>query len=753
MRKLFTIAAAILLSVATFAQAPQGFSYQAVVRDAQNAIVANQPITVSITILQGADLESATEVYSEQHSVKTNQNGLFTLVVGKGDSAGSIRTVNWSKGNCYIRTKTDYGESTSQLMSVPYALYAENVAPDNIVNVLNNSEVTNKLNFVSKADIDNFVTSADVTTTVNTALTNYATTENVNSALTKYATTESLNEYTRYEKLKEMLTEYARVSDIPEGANLSEYATIEKLNNTVAAYTPTENLAQVATTGSYTDLTNTPDIPTKVADMSDAANYLTNTSAANTYATISSLKTVATTGSYNDLTNKPTIPTVPTNVGAFTNDAGYLTADNLGDNVYSKTDIDNKINDFRQDIFDTNLPGNDNQHEYVDLGLPSGTLWATCNVGAAQPNEIGGYYVWGHTVDFETEHNFSYAITTTMSPENDAAAVSFGGNWVTPAYSEWQELIDNCYSEWTTNYNGTNTAGKIVYMAKNASDKGKSSNPVAQYSLSDLHIFFPVTGYYYNVGTNEVQMNTNGYYRVNSIVGGGKYRYQQFALITDESMAVEEIGVSSAFVIRPIWKREHNNTQIAATLADLNKIGDMPLVNVKVKITNNAGSATTPTVEFLGAAMTAGEKTFRLPAYSPVFLSVKLSNYQGNGNVKYKYEVKINNVDFDPVLGYYYLATNGLKRDNTDPTKITFVGSILPAEEIYPSYAGMNMNVAATEHSFSQTPIYKKGSGEAFNPFDSTSGQVQTDMVNQLVGPFPAANNTIEIIVLRVNQN
>ena len=139
MRKLLVLVAALLTATATFAQAPQGFSYQAVVRDAQNAIVANKSLTVKITILQGADLESATEVYNEQHNVKTNQNGLFTLVVGKGDSAGSFRTVNWSKGNYYIRTKTDYGESTSQLMSVPYALFAENVAPDNIVNFGNNS--------------------------------------------------------------------------------------------------------------------------------------------------------------------------------------------------------------------------------------------------------------------------------------------------------------------------------------------------------------------------------------------------------------------------------------------------------------------------------------------------------------------------------------------------------------------------------------------------------------------------------------
>ena len=342
MRKLATFVAALMISVAAFAQAPMGFSYQAVVRDAQNAIVANQPITVSITILQGDNLESAKQVYVEQHNVTTNQNGLFTIVVGKGDSAGSIRTVNWSKGNCYIRTKTDYGESTSQLMSVPYALFAENVAPDNIVNVLNNSEVTNKLNFVSKTDIDNFVTSADVTTTVNTALASYATTDNVNSALANYATTANVNtainnslaNYTTTAQLQEALAAYTKTEDMPEGVNLTGYAKTEDI---AAAYTKTEDLADVATTGNYSDLTGTPTIPTvptNVSAFTNDANYLKTTDAASTYATKESLKPVATTGSYNDLTNKPTIPTVPTDLSGFTNNAGYAKSADIA-NTYA----------------------------------------------------------------------------------------------------------------------------------------------------------------------------------------------------------------------------------------------------------------------------------------------------------------------------------------------------------------------------------------------------------------------------------
>ena len=90
MRRFTSIVAALLISVAAFAQAPKGFTYQAVVRDAQNNIVANQTIKVAIAILQGDDLESAHVVYNEEHFAKTNANGLFTVVVGHGNTAGSL---------------------------------------------------------------------------------------------------------------------------------------------------------------------------------------------------------------------------------------------------------------------------------------------------------------------------------------------------------------------------------------------------------------------------------------------------------------------------------------------------------------------------------------------------------------------------------------------------------------------------------------------------------------------------------------
>ena len=97
-------------------------------------------------------------------------------------------------------------------------------------------------------------------------------------------------------------------------------------------------MAAVATSGSYTDLSNKPSIPSKTSDLTNDSGFLTahqdisgkqdKITSTNKLpaANVSGLATVATSGDYDDLTNKPTIPTVPTNVSAFTNDAGYLTS-------------------------------------------------------------------------------------------------------------------------------------------------------------------------------------------------------------------------------------------------------------------------------------------------------------------------------------------------------------------------------------------------------------------------------------------
>ena len=103
--------------------------------------------------------------------------------------------------------------------------------------------------------------------------------------------------------------------------------------------------------------------------------------------------------------------------------------------------------------------------EAVDLGLPSGTKWASCNVGATKPEEYGGYYAWGETeekekIDWKTYihcdgssepcHNLGSDISGT---EYDVAHVKWGGNWCMPTWDDIKELLDNCTKEWTT-HNG-----------------------------------------------------------------------------------------------------------------------------------------------------------------------------------------------------------------------------------------------------------------------------------------------------------
>lgn len=132
MKKHLLFLSALLLSVtALFAQAPQKMSYQAVVRNTSNTLVTNQSVSAKISILQGG--VNGTPVYVETHFVTTNANGLLTLEVGNGTAvSGSMATVNWANGPYFLKSEIDpdgginYSiEGTQQLLSVPYALYAE----------------------------------------------------------------------------------------------------------------------------------------------------------------------------------------------------------------------------------------------------------------------------------------------------------------------------------------------------------------------------------------------------------------------------------------------------------------------------------------------------------------------------------------------------------------------------------------------------------------------------------------------------
>lgn len=116
-------------------------------------------------------------------------------------------------------------------------------------------------------------------------------------------------------------------------------------------------------------------------------------------------------------------------------------------------------------------------HDYVDLGLPSGTLWATCNVGANSPEEFGDYFAWGETTpknlyDWKS-YKYSafvdgrYVLTkyctnsyygldglvdslTVLDPMDDAAVANWGEHWRMPTGEEWSELYQNTTLTWTT---------------------------------------------------------------------------------------------------------------------------------------------------------------------------------------------------------------------------------------------------------------------------------------------------------------
>lgn len=105
---------------------------------------------------------------------------------------------------------------------------------------------------------------------------------------------------------------------------------------------------------------------------------------------------------------------------------------------------------------------NSNGFDYVDLGLPSGTIWATCNVGADKPTEYGLYFQWGDTKGYTKEkvgkdkrftladYKFSIDGSEKLELEDDAANVSMGGDWHMPTPEQIQELIDNTTSIWTS---------------------------------------------------------------------------------------------------------------------------------------------------------------------------------------------------------------------------------------------------------------------------------------------------------------
>lgn len=166
------------------------------------------------------------------------------------------------------------------------------------------------------------------------------------------------------------------------------------------------------------------------------------------------------------------------------------------------------------------VSGNIGNHDYVDLGLPSGRLWATCNVGAENAVEYGDYFAWGET-EPKKEYTWSnykwgkdegqfmtkYCLKSTegkvdkktvLEKADDAASVNWGSTWRMPTIQEEEELLDGCHWEWTNNYEGTKVAGRIGRSKKN-----------------ENVIFLPAAGY--AADADKTTVHNEGYYWSSSL--------------------------------------------------------------------------------------------------------------------------------------------------------------------------------------------------------------------------------------------
>ena len=206
---------------------------------------------------------------------------------------------------------------------------------------------------------------------------------------------------------------------------------------------------------------------------------------------------------------------------------------------------DDENNNYDEEEPDYSGSGYIRGYEYVDLGLPSGTMWAAYNVGASSPEGYGDYYAWGETTtksDY-SESNYQYHNgseyvnigSNICGTRYDVARAQWGGSWRMHSEAEFEELIDRCTWTWTT-YNGINGY-------KVTGPNGKS-------------IFLPATGH--RNGTELYGRGSDGYYWSGSLVESGQSGAYGLSFDSGDRYiysGFREYGLT----VRPVMKFSNNN--------------------------------------------------------------------------------------------------------------------------------------------------------------------------------------------------
>lgn len=306
----------ITLSAYTQESAPLKMSYQAVVRDGANKLLENKTIGMRISILQGSATGSL--VYSETHSPTTNVNGLVSIIIGEGRAtAGAIALIDWSQGPFFAETEIDptggsnYSiTSTTQLLSVPFALYAEkagNVFDGEYESLSGKPVFSQVATSGSYEDLNDKPAFADVAT-----LGTYESLSNapVLADVAKSGSYKDLSEAPVLAPVAES-GKYADLLGAPALAKVATSGSYKDLADTL-------KFEKVATSGKFEDLLEKPSIPTKVSDLNNDLKFLTSEKQelklennslsltdANGKATSTITLPTGTVGDYNALINKP----------------------------------------------------------------------------------------------------------------------------------------------------------------------------------------------------------------------------------------------------------------------------------------------------------------------------------------------------------------------------------------------------------------------------------------------------------------
>ena len=204
--------------------------------------------------------------------------------------------------------------------------------------------------------------------------------------------------------------------------------------------------------------------------------------------------------------------------------AAFSATTDFGRPHVSLTEDDSKVHYF----VDNSHKG----HEYVDLGLPSGTKWATMNVGASSETDYGNYYQYGKGAAqyAATSGGSDYSgMENPLAASADTAVQVWGGKWHMPTRTQMQELIDNTTYQWVTNYKGSGKNGG-TFTATNGAV-----------------LFFPPAGHWN--GGSQYGVGNNGNYWGSSPLAN---RYAYRLVFDDGDKAVASLNRYCGYSVRPV---------------------------------------------------------------------------------------------------------------------------------------------------------------------------------------------------------